>query len=165
MKRWYVAHTRPNNEQRAIINLQRQGFEVYMPRYLAQRRHARKVETIARPLFPRYLFIRTDPKFEPWRSINSTYGISNIIARGDAPQAVPCGIVDSLKSQGDSAGIIRPAPNAFYPGQRLEILDGPMAMRIGYFQRMSDTERVVILLDLLGRNVNVRIHHAAVAAA
>ena len=165
MKRWYVAHTHPNNEQRAIINLQRQGFEIYMPQYLTQRRHARKVEMVTRPLFPRYIFIWTDPKIDPWRSINSTYGVSNIVAQGDAPQAVPDGIVDSLKSQEDPAGVIKPAPNIFYPGQRLEVLAGPMAMRIGYFQRVSDTERVILLLDLLGREVNVTIPRAAVAAA
>ena len=165
MKRWYVAHTRPKNEQRAIINLQRQGFEVYMPRYLTQRRHARRVETVSHPLFPRYIFIWTDPKIDPWRSINSTYGVLNIVAQGDTPQAVPEGIVDSLKSQEDATGIIQPTCNIFHPGQRLEVLHGPMAMHIGYFNRMSDTERVILLLILLGRQVNVTIPCGAVAAA
>lgn len=165
MKRWYVAHTRPNNEQRAIVNLQRQGFEVYMPQYLAQRRHARRIEAVTRPLFPRYLFIWTDPQIDPWRSINSTYGVLNIIAHGDTPQAVPEGIVESLKSQEDAKGIIKTISNIFYPGQRLEILNGPMAMQIGCFQRMPDTERVVLLLNLLGRQVNVTIPCAAVVAA
>ena len=31
---WYVVHTQPLNEARAELNLRRQGFTTYLPRYL-----------------------------------------------------------------------------------------------------------------------------------
>jgi len=58
--RWYVAQTQPQAEFRAVANLERQGFETYLPRYLKRRRHARRIETIKAPLFPRYVFVRVD---------------------------------------------------------------------------------------------------------
>ena len=50
---WYAVYTQPHAETKAAWHLNRQGFEIYVPRYLKRRRHARKIETVAVPLFPR----------------------------------------------------------------------------------------------------------------
>ena len=75
----------------------RQGFEIYFPRYLKRRRHARRIETVAAPLFPRYLFVAVDLAVQRWRSIYSTVGLSQLVCNGDEPTAVPDGIVEALK--------------------------------------------------------------------
>ncbi|MGD9769432.1 MAG: transcription termination/antitermination NusG family protein, partial [Pseudolabrys sp.] len=56
-RRWYAVQSQPNAENKAVAHLARQGFETYLPRYLKRRRHARRVETVAAPLFPRYLLV------------------------------------------------------------------------------------------------------------
>jgi transcriptional antiterminator RfaH len=66
---WYVVHTQVQGEDRADLNLRRQGFVTYLPRYLRARRHARRTETVARPLFPRYL--------SPWTSRATAGGRCN----------------------------------------------------------------------------------------
>ena len=38
---WYVVHTHPRAEAKALLNLDRQGFSCHLPRYLKCRRHAR----------------------------------------------------------------------------------------------------------------------------
>ena len=165
MRRWYVAHTQPNSEIKATFNLQRQGFGAYLPRVRAERRHARRVEQISRPLFPRYLFVSLDPGHDRWRSVNGTFGVRNLITQGNDPIPVPKGIVESFKSMEDNSGLIAPEPPSFRSGQRIEILSGPMAMHVGLFHRMSDKERVVLLLNLLGQEVTVTIPFTAVVAA
>lgn len=67
--RWYVVQTQVNGEARAAQNLMRQGFEIYLPRYLKRRRHARKIDLTAKPLFPRYMFVAVDVATQRWRSI------------------------------------------------------------------------------------------------
>jgi hypothetical protein len=37
--RWHVAQTHPHAEAKASLHLRRQGFEIYLPRYLKSRRH------------------------------------------------------------------------------------------------------------------------------
>ena len=69
---WYVVQTKVNAEAKAGRNLIRQGFEIYLPRYLKRRSHARKIEKVAAPLFPRYLFVSVDMAKQRWRS-NSIY--------------------------------------------------------------------------------------------
>ena len=60
MKQWYAVYTKPRMELWARSNLWERGFEVYLPQYRKLRRHARKLDIIAAPLFPRYLFVRAD---------------------------------------------------------------------------------------------------------
>ena len=83
--RWFVAHTHPHAEGKATTHLNRQGFGIYFPRYLKRRRHARRIETVAAPLFPRYLFVAIDLNIQRWRSIYSTVGVSRLVCNGDDP--------------------------------------------------------------------------------
>jgi transcriptional antiterminator RfaH len=53
MQRWYVVHTQSYQEARAELNLRRQGFEVWLPLSRRRRRHARRIDTVLAPLFPR----------------------------------------------------------------------------------------------------------------
>ena len=80
--RWFVVQTQPNAENKAVAHLARQGFVTYLPRYLKRRRHARRVDIVAAPLFPRYLFVVIDMTAQRWRSIYSTVGVSRLICNG-----------------------------------------------------------------------------------
>ena len=77
--RWYVVQSHPHAELRAVAHLQRQGFETYLPRYRKRRRHARRIETVEAPLFPRYLFVSIDLATQRWRAIHSTIGVSHLV--------------------------------------------------------------------------------------
>jgi transcriptional antiterminator RfaH len=79
--RWYVAQTHPHAEVKAGLHLTRQGFDIYLPRYLKKGRHARRVETVAAPLYPGYVFVAIDCGVQRWRSIQSTIGVSRLVSR------------------------------------------------------------------------------------
>src|SRR5437660_12406028 len=100
-KRWYVVQTQVNGEVKAAQNLQRQGYEIYLPRYLKRRRHARKVDFTAKPLFPRYMFVAIDIATQRWRSIQSTCGVVRLVRNGDDPATVPEGVIQALKARED----------------------------------------------------------------
>jgi len=164
--RWFVAHTHPHAEAKATAHLNRQGFDIYFPRYLKRRRHARRIEIIAAPLFPRYLFVAIDLSLQRWRSIYSTVGISRLVCIGDDPTPVPLGIVEALKNREDASGFIKLdyCPR-FRPGDKIRVLDGAFASCLGLFEGMAERERIAILLDLLGRKVRVMLDADLVAAA
>jgi transcriptional antiterminator RfaH len=164
--RWFVAHTQPNAEAKATAHLNRQGFDIYFPRYLKRRRHARRVETVAAPLFPRYLFVAIDLNMQRWRSICSTVGVSRLVCNGDDPTAVPLGIVEALKSREDASGFIKlDCRPRFHRGDKIRVLDGAFSSCLGLFEGMAERERIAILLDLLGRKVRVVLDADLVAAA
>ena len=164
--RWFVAHTQPNAEAKAVANLNRQGFSVYCPRYLKRRRHARKVDTVAAPLFPRYVFVAIDLKAQRWRSIYSTVGVARLVCNGDDPAAVPEGVVAALRTREDMSGFIRlDSRPGFRPGEQVRVLDGAFSSCLGLFEGMAERARIAILLDLLGRKVRVVLDADLVTAA
>jgi transcriptional antiterminator RfaH len=164
--RWYVVQTQPHAETKAMGHLIRQGFEAYLPRYLKRRRHARKVEMVAAPLFPRYLFVTVDLEAQRWRSIHSTTGVSRLVCNGDEPAPVPPDVVAALQGREDATGFVKLERRPqFAPGERVRVVDGIFADSLGLFEGMADRERVAILLDLLGRKVRILLDEGAVTAA
>jgi len=73
---WYAVHTHPREEFKALSHLRRQGYDVYLPRHAKVIRHARKSEKVARPFFPRYLFVKLNLAVDSWRAIRSTISCS-----------------------------------------------------------------------------------------
>ena len=163
---WYVVQTQANAENKAAGHLARQGFTTYLPRYLKKRRHARRVETVTAPLFPRYLFVEIDMAVQRWRSIYSTVGVSRLVCNGDQPTPVSDDVIGSLRSREGTSGLIRLVhrPN-FKSGDKVRILEGAFYDCLGIYEGMTDRERVGILLDLLGRKVRILLDAEAIAAA
>ena len=48
---WYIVQVKPNSHKIAVRNLQRQGFDTFLPMHEVTRRTAAKFETVIRPLF------------------------------------------------------------------------------------------------------------------
>ncbi len=163
---WYVVQTHMNAEAKSARNLMRQGFEIYLPRYLKRRSHARKIEQVAVPLFPRYLFVRVDMATQRWRSIQSTFGVSQLVSNGPNPTPVPPDVLGMLRAREDENGFImldcRPL---FSIGEKVRVVAGAFADNFGLFDGLGDRDRVAILLDFLGRKVRVSIESDMVAAA
>jgi len=165
VRHWYVVHTHPQGETRAMANLKRQGYEAYLPRCRKWRRHARKSELVAAPLFPRYLFISLDIENERWRSVLSTFGVCGLVLRGGMPASVPHGIVEGIKGHEDANSFVDLTRQAaLRPGDRVRVVAGPFADHIARFEGLSDAQRVILLLELLGRQLRVLVPSEAITA-
>lgn len=164
--RWYAVQTQVHAESKATHHLGRQGFEVYLPRYLKSRRHARRVDTVAAPLFPRYLFVSIDTATQRWHSIQSTFGVTRLVTNGDVPAVVSPAIIEGLKYREDASGFVqlerRPR---FAAGDKVRVLEGAFSECLGLFEAISGRDRAAILLDLLGRKVRVVLDTEIIDAA
>jgi transcriptional antiterminator RfaH len=164
MSRWYVVNTQPQKEERAREHLLRQGFDVYLPRWLKRRSHARRVEWLPSPLFPRYLFVGFDIETTRWRAVQSTVGVAHLVCNGGLPLPMADDIVEQIRAREAASGLIDVSP-AFRKGQPVVVGEGPFLDQIGLFECMNDAERVTILLSLLGRDVRVKVPTYAIRAA
>ncbi len=158
MKRWYVVHTHSRGERLAAINLRRQGMDAYLPQYLKRRRHARRTQWIPAPLFPGYLFVAMDVETVRWRAIHSTVGVRYLVCHGDWPAPVPAGIVEEVQAREDEQGLVAiDTPPPFEEGEMVRITAGAFCDQVGLFDCATDNERIIVLLELLGRHVKVRL--------
>ena len=161
--RWYLVHTRPNNERKAEVNLEAQGFATFLPQIERTIRHARRLTTVRRALFPRYLFVRLDIGRDRWLSVGSTIGVSRLFTQEGRPVAVPFGVVETLLAHSD-AGLTR-LDCSLAEGQRVRILSGPLADFTATVVRLDARRRVDVLLEIMGAAVPVSIDRRALAPA
>lgn len=156
--RWFVAKTHGNGEQKALFHLQRQGFDVYLPRYLRRISHARRVSWQPRPLFPTYLFVAMRGPDQRWRAINSTVGVAHLICDERGPVAVPTGVVETIRHHEDERGLVVTGENMVYKkGIKVQVISGAFADHTGLFECATDDERAIILLNIMGRQVKSRV--------
>jgi transcriptional antiterminator RfaH len=163
---WFAVYCRSQAETKAAFHLMRQGFDVYLPRYLKSRRHARRIDWIAMPLFPRYLFVGLNTEKKGWRSIQSTVGVSHLVCFGDQPLPVPNAIIESIRALEDEKGLISfGRDQTFQQGDEIKILEGAFGEFTGHFESLDDHGRVTVLLDLMGRQTKVKTSLEKIVAA
>ena len=79
MRKWYVIKTKVNQEKRALLNLSRQGFELFCPLTPILRKFKNTIKNILDPLFPSYIFVKLDLEKDNWSKINNTYGVKELL--------------------------------------------------------------------------------------
>ncbi|MBM3555541.1 MAG: transcriptional activator RfaH [Alphaproteobacteria bacterium] len=163
MMRWHAVYTQPQLELWARTNLWERGLAVYLPQYKRRVRHARQVREVAKPLFSRYLFVQADLEDVGRRAIASAKGVVGLVAFGDHVPAVPDAVIAAIKEREGIDGMIRLGTPGLKPGERVRVMQGALADHVGLFDGASDAQRVVVLLNILGRQTRVRVSADVVA--
>jgi transcriptional antiterminator RfaH len=153
---WYLAQVRPNCFRIAERNLIRQNFNVFCPVKQEMRRVGRRLQAVDRMLFNGYIFVGFSQESNVWRAVNSTHGISKLVAFGGYPRAVPAVIIENLRKRCDGDGRIIP-PENLQTGDAVEIISGPFANFVTTVDRLSSERRVWVLLNILGSKTRVKV--------
>jgi len=151
VKKWYLVYAKPRQEQVARTNLERQGYETYLPLSRETRRRRGKAAEIIAPLFPRYLFIHLDSQTDDWGPIRSTLGVVSLVRFAHQPAQVPDDLVATLRVREDPEGLVAVPRDVFKRGGRVRITDGSFMGYEGIFLVPTGRGRVVILLDIMGK--------------
>lgn len=158
-REWFAVRTKFRQEPVAKMHYERQGLAVYLPLVQTVRRHARKAEQVARPLFLGYLFLHLAPPERDWRAISSTIGSIGPVCFGDSYPPVPDWVIEGIRKRENEQGIIplrELGRAALQPGNKVMVsLAGQDAE--GIFLSFRDEERVVLLLELLHRQVRAEV--------
>src|ERR1700692_1239312 len=148
---WICALTKPNQEAIAGVNLARQGYSHYCPKY--KNVQPNKPSTI-KVLFPRYIFIFID---QFWSSILGTRGISRVLLANEGPATVPESVIKELRSRELNGLVQLTSPPKFTLGEKVRTDEGPLVGHLLIYEGQSSHDRVKVLADLLGRKVLIEL--------
>ena len=148
---WYLAQLKPNALGIAERNLQRQGFETFMPKLRETRRGAKFAERVV-ALFPGYLFIGVSARSRDVGVIRSTRGVAHIVRSAGKVTPLPHAVIEALASQCDENDIYTPHSD-LSAGDRVTVTNGPFAEYFGKIHDLSAEGRVWVLLDVMGQGV------------
>ena len=150
--RWYVVLALPRQEDRALLNLERQGFYAFVPKREETRRIRQRFVTRTVPVFPRYLFVSLNLAADSWYSINSTFGVSRIVRFGLHPAPLPAGVAETLSDSLDQNNVLQ-FEKPLKQGDQVRLIRGPFAKHLGVLQSLDDKGRVRLLLEMLGGKI------------
>jgi transcriptional antiterminator RfaH len=166
MTSWYAVHTQVHAEAKALENLLRQGYRAYLPRCRTWISHARRRQLALRPLFPRYLFAAVDEPAKRWRPILSTFGVSDVVRAGDRPAQVPGEVVEAIQACEQEGAFDGLDPRErLRPGELVRVTAGAFGDMVGRLVELHDNDRVIVLLELLGRPVRAELAGNMIGAA
>ncbi len=149
---WYVVHTKPRQEARALETLQNQGFNCFLPTMQVQKLRNQRVQTITEPMFSRYLFIQLNEQTQNWGPIRSTLGVSKLVSFGPQPAKVPPEFIALLKE-----APVETLERMFAPGDNVQIASGPLQGLEGTYLAHDGETRAFVLIDLLGQPQKLRM--------
>src|SRR5262245_35390350 len=163
MSYWAVAQCEPRmvtfaqarGDTLAEQSFARIGCETYLPQI--RQRHNGRHKIV--PLFPGgYVFVRVVAQ---WYSIRWATGVVRLLMDGEKPARLDDTIVTAIRRR-EVGGYVKlpPPPPKNSPikiGENVRILSGSFTGHIGLYQGQSAHEREQVLLDLLGRKVQVTL--------
>ncbi len=154
---WFLAYTRPGQEDLAQQHLKQQAFESYLPRYKRLKKSALSTDIVFEPMFPRYVFFRPKQAEQSVAPVSSTRGISHIIRFGGTfatIQSETLGIIRLLEQERNAAD--EAALSALQPGQKVRFLHLAFSGLEGLVKSAA-SRRVAVLLELMGRQQIIQV--------
>ncbi len=161
MRNWYLIHSKIRQESVALDNLERQGFECFLPLLKAEKLRLGKLQEVQEALFPRYLFIRlgTGVESQSWAPIRSTLGVSRLVTFGQTPAKIDDELIADIRIQSNSAEV---QLRHFNPGEQVVVTDGPFVGVEAIYQMPDGEGRVMVLLNILSKQVKLRVSPASI---
>jgi transcriptional antiterminator RfaH len=154
-KEWFILQFKSNSHHLAAKNLNRQGFETFLPLHDATSRRLSRFVNTSKPLFPGYMFVKFDRTESAWHKIDSTYGVSRLITFNSILRSIPTIFVEHLMKRYDLSGKLIPIKN-LKKGDQVTVLKGPFANFIATVEKYEADQRIWILIDLMGRKTKIR---------
>ena len=154
-KEWFILQFKSNSHHLAAKNLNRQGFETFLPLHETTSRRLSRFINTSKPLFPSYMFIKFDRAETEWHRINNTYGVSRLITFNSILKSIPTIFVDHLMKRYDLSGKLIPIQK-LKKGDHVTVLKGPFANFIATVEKYEADQRIWILMDLMGRKTKIQ---------
>ena len=154
---WFCLRSHPKHEHIAAGHLrQMEEVEVYNPRIRFSRPTKQGTVWVTEALFPNYLFARFN-----WRTslsrVNYAPGISCVVHFGTRWPTVPDRVIEELRASLGNDDV-HTVPREFNTGDRVEIAGGAFhGLNAVVTKVMPGRERVMVLMEFLGRQTTVEI--------
>ncbi|OQX28093.1 MAG: transcriptional antiterminator [Desulfobacteraceae bacterium IS3] len=154
---WYALHTRSRFENVVTEGLDKKKIEVFLPKISVRSKRLDRKKIIQVPLFPGYIFVKSDLSPAHHLEIVKTAGAVRLIGTVKGPVAIPEENIESLKIMVSSDQEII-SGTRLEAGNRILVISGPFTGVTGTFVRYKSTDRVVVYIGALGQSAAVEVN-------
>jgi transcription elongation factor/antiterminator RfaH len=147
---WYALHTKSRFENVVNDGLAKKTLDVFLPKITVKSRRRDRHKMIRVPLFPGYVFVRTDLNPYEHVEILKTTGAVKLIGSARGPVPIADTTIDSLKIMVATDEEVVTGTR-FQKGDRVMVVSGPFAGVTGIFSSYRGDGRVVVNIEALGQ--------------
>jgi transcription elongation factor/antiterminator RfaH len=151
-----VLHTKSRFENVVNEGLEKKSIEVFLPKVTVRSKRRDRKAMIRVPLFPGYLFVKTDLAPVSHLEIVKTAGAVRLIGSKQGPVPVPEDTIESLKIMVSTDHPITTG-NRLKKGDKVLVVQGPFAGITGTFIRYGGKGRVIVNIEALGQYAGVEV--------
>jgi len=156
--RWFLAYTKPRFESVAQVNLQQQGFEVYLPLYKNSKNRSRLCQRVRAHVSALYFFRPSRPS-QSITTVRSTKGVNNLVRFGFEPAVLPDNVLQLIRELEQSRNQVSVQDaSPFKAGQSVRLKHNALNNMQGLVQSVG-AKRVDVLLEIMGRPTVVQVEH------
>jgi transcription elongation factor/antiterminator RfaH len=154
---WYVLHTKSRFENVVNDGLLRKRIDVFLPKMTVRSKRRDRKVMIRVPLFPGYVFVKTDLHPQHHLEIVKTAGAVRLIGSKKGPVPVPDDTIESLKIM-VSTDLPVATGSRLQKGDRVMVVSGPFAGVTGTFVRYGGQGRVIVNIEALEQYAGVEVN-------
>ena len=154
IKNWIALYTKARHEKAVASELEKKGFEIFLPLLRARKKWSDRKKWVEFPLFKSYLFARTtnDDRI----SLVNTPGLVKVVMFGGRNAIVRESSIDAIKLMLN--GGYNPIPtNYFLKGDPVLVKSGPMKGLRGEVIRIDNNDRLIVRIDAIKHSISIDI--------
>jgi transcription elongation factor/antiterminator RfaH len=153
---WYVLHTKSRFENVVNGGLAKKSVDVFLPKITVPSRRKDRKKLIRVPLFPGYVFVRSDLNPHHHLDILKTAGAVKLIGDKRGPISVSEETIESLRIM-----VVAEQPITtgyqLQKGDRVLVTNGPFTGVIGLFDHYRGESRIIVYIEALGQFAAVEV--------
>ena len=155
---WYALYVKHRHEKKVARSLSGRAVHTFVPTFPSIHSNGSCFEV---PLFPGYVFCRMNVSIP--LPVVSTPGVFGIVSSGSAPCSIPEEEIEAVRHL-LSTGLPIALTDYFYPGQEIELSDGPLKGIRGLVVDCVKERWVIISIHMLRRSVTVKFDRESILA-
>jgi transcriptional antiterminator RfaH len=166
---WFLAYSKPRLEDVALNNLLKQGYEAWCPtiKKVPAKRRVQASDALfgQEVLFPRYVFFRPAHAEQSIAPVRSTIGVTSLVRFGiEFARLSHEKLVQIAHWVEQQQGLGAADIMGLKPGSAVKVTAGPLK-GLDALVRMTAQDRVIVLLQLIGKDHEVAIPYTDLAVA
>jgi transcription antitermination factor NusG len=156
VEEWCAIQTRPRHERVVTRTLENAGIETFLPVFSQLRTWSDRRKLIDFPLFPGYIFARSNWSIDARIRVFQTVGVVGFVGPCREATPIPIEQIDAVRSLMQARADYCPHPYLTV-GQKVRIRSGALQGLQGILVRVANDHSLVVSVDLIHRSVAIRI--------
>ncbi len=153
--KWIIVQTKSNCENKACLNLKRQGYKVFFPKLKKRISRFNRFINIIKPLFPSYIFVSIHSN-QNWSKIKNTFGVLKILKFSDYLYFLPSDVVDDIKRKCDINGFVNDHYK-YVKGEKVKLFKNNQISLDAVFEEQIDKKRSFVFINFLNQKVKASV--------